>query len=460
MLSPEVGGGARVLRGSCHYTFTVSVRPSIELMWILYQFALSAVSLLAAPFLLIARGRHYLPTLPGRLGLRCPPGAHGALWLHAVSVGEVGVATILARSLPPELPLLVTTVTPTGQARAREALAGRAIVTYLPFDLRWIVEKFLRRFEPRALVLCEGDLWPLALHSAKRRGLPIVVVNGRVSDRGFRRLRRLGRLRAPLLAPVDHFAVQSHEDARRLESLGVEKRRLSETGNLKFEAAPANLDKDLDEQICRAAAGRPILVAGSTMEGEEQAVLEAFAAIGGGERALLILAPRHPERWPQVSALLDGRGLSWAPRSALASARENLAVILLDSLGELAGIYSKATAAFIGGTLVPTGGHNPLEAAIWGVPVAIGPSMENFRDLAAQFDAAEAWERVTDGRSLASAWTHWIDDESAARTVGERGLALLTANRGALQRTLSLLRETLPLEPAAQGAEQSSAGEP
>lgn len=430
-------------------------------MWILYQVALASVLLIAAPYFLLTRGRHYLPTLPGRLGLRYPESGPGGVWLHAVSVGEVGVAAILARALPPEVPLLVTTVTPTGQARARAVLGNRATVAYLPFDLGTIVGRFLRHFQPRAVVLCEGDLWPLVLRAVKQRGLPVVVINGRISDRGFRRLRRLGRLRRALLSPVDHFAVQSRDDARRLQSLGIDERHVSVTGNLKFEAAPTSIDESLKQAVQHLASGRPILVAGSTMEGEEETVLEAYATLGGEARALLVLAPRHPERWPQVSALLRSRGLVWIPRSTLSTITSHpVGVILLDSLGELAGLYELATAAFIGGTLVPTGGHNPLEAATWAIPIAVGPFMDNFRDIAERFDEASAWKRVLDSGELASSWARWIEDPSAAQALGRRGKELLDANRGALQRTLTLLETMLPLDGPPRKAEPSSPGTP
>jgi len=425
-------------------------------MWILYQLALATLFIAAAPFLLLARGRHYLPTLPGRLGLGYPEKEPGAIWLHAVSVGEVGVAAILAKALPPELPLLVTTVTPTGQQRAREALGRRATVAYLPFDLGPIVRHFLRHFQPQALVLCEGDLWPLALRAVKRRNLPIVVVNGRVSDRGFKRLCRLGRLRRPLLGPVDAFGVQSPHDAKRLLALGVEERRVMVTGNLKFEATAVEVRSELRDQLQKLAARRPILVAGSTMAGEEGAVLDAFSTLTSHCNALLVLAPRHPERWPEVAALLRSRGVAWIARSAL-PARSELEVdaVLLDSLGELAGLYSLAGSAFIGGTLVSTGGHNPLEAAIWSVPIAVGPSMENFRDIAARFDDAAAWRRVGSSLELAATWRDWIENPDSARSVGRRGSELLNVNRGALGRTLSLITETLHLEAPIEGGEES-----
>jgi 3-deoxy-D-manno-octulosonic-acid transferase len=422
----------------------------------LYQLVAGAALLAAGPFLLARRGRHYLPTLAGRLGRPpaglAPEAGRGGLWLHAVSVGEVGVAATLAQALPRDLPLVVTTVTPTGQARARavfsglsgvSGLSGRAAVAYLPFDLGFAVGRFFRRFAPRALVLVEGDYWPLVLSEARRRGLPVAVANGRVGDRSFRRMRRLRSLLGPLFAGIGSFGVQTAADRDRLAALGVAPERIAVTGNLKYESAEPEPKPDLEARVRALAAGRPVLVAGSTMPGEEEQVLDAFLAAGAG-RALLVLAPRHPERWEAVAALLRSRGVEAVRRSRLedgaaAAPAGGPAVLLLDSLGELAALYRIAAAAFIGGTLVPTGGHNPLEPARYGVPVAAGPAMHNFRDMAEQFDRAGAWQRVANAGELAATWRGWLDDPAAAGAQGERARRLLEDNRGALDRTLALL---------------------
>jgi 3-deoxy-D-manno-octulosonic-acid transferase len=358
-------------------------------------------------------------------------------------VGEVGVAAALVRELPPEVPLLVTTITPTGQEQARRTFAGRAGVAYLPFDLGFAVRRFFRRHEPRALVLVEGDYWPLVLREARRRGLPIAVVNGRVGDRGFRRMRRLRPLLGPLFAGVGRFGVQSGMDRDRLVALGVDPGRVAVTGNLKYESPEPARKPDLEAALNTLAAGRPVLLAGSTMPKEEEMVLDAFRAAGGGERALLILAPRHPERWNEVDALLHSRGESAVRRTSLVSpwGEGRPSVILLDSLGELAGLYRLAAAAFIGGTLVPTGGHNPLEAARFGVPLAVGPAMHNFREMAEAFDRAIAWRRVGDAVELGAVWREWLDDPETGRATGEKARRLTEASRGALKRTLEMLKE-------------------
>ena len=416
-----------------------------SIFWGLYQLATGAALAVAGPFLLVRRGSHYLPTLPGRLGrAEGPAPPPGALWIHAVSVGEAGVAATLARALPPGIPLLVTTVTPTGQERARAAFAGRAEVAYLPFDLGFAVGRFFRRHQPRALVLVEGDYWPLVLREARRRGLPVAVVNGRVGDRSFGRMLCLRRLLGPLFSAVGRFGVQSAQDRDRLVELGIDPGRVAVTGNLKYESPEPPRKPELEEALRTLAGGRPVLLAGSTMPGEEAMVLDAFRRVGGGERALLVLAPRHPERWNEVDALLRSQGENAVRRSAL-PATGRPAVVLLDSLGELAGLYRLAAAAFIGGTLAPTGGHNPLEAARFGVPLAVGPAMFNFREMAEAFDRAGAWRRVADPGELGQAWKEWMETPERGKEIGERALRLVEENRGALARTVEMLKEILPL---------------
>ncbi len=415
-------------------------------MWLLYQLATALLLVIGAPYFLATRGKHYLETLPGRLGRYRGSVPERPLWIHAVSVGEVGVAATLIEHLPEDLPLVVTTVTPTGQKRAQATLGERAAVAYLPFDLGLPVRRFLRRFRPRALVLTEGDYWPLLLARLKRSGVPTAVVNGRVSDRGLRRMSGLRSLLPMTLGRIDSFSVQTEADRERLEALGVEAGRIAVTGNLKYEVREPERIGELESALATCAGDRPILLAGSTMNGEESAVIDAFEALGGGRRALLLLAPRHPERWDEVERLLRDRGLGIVRRSRLdESSEERLDAVLLDSLGELAGLYRIATAAFVGGTLTGTGGHNPLEPARFGVPVAVGPSMENFRQIAREFDRDRAWARVGDGPDLGESWARWLDDPERARRVGQRGEALVASNRGAAERTVRELEPILEL---------------
>lgn len=421
------------------------------LAWSLYQAIYLMILLPAAPLVALRRGGrglgHYFPTLKGRAGLvPSPPSTVPRLWIHAVSVGEAGVAATLARRLPPDLPLVITTVTPTGQAHAQRLFAAKAfkdrnvVVTYLPFDVKPPVGRFLRRFRPTALILTEGDYWPYTLARVRRAGLPVFVANGRISERAFGRQRRLGAVNRLFYGPVTLFAMQTEQDRARLIELGAVPSRVEVTGNLKFDTDAPDRKPEIEEALRKVAAGRSILIAGSTMEGEEEAVLKAFQNLGEGERALLVLVPRHPERWDSVADLLSTRGLPFVRRSSFPAGleAERPAVVLLDSLGELAALYRIADAAFIGGTLVPTGGHNPLEAAVFATPTVVGPSMFNFQEIAAHFDEDEAWGRAADADALGDIWRRWLDSPSDGRAVGERALSLVEKNRGAAARTTRL----------------------
>jgi len=415
-------------------------------MWILYQTVMALTLAVAGPLMLLRRGRHYWPTLRGRLGSYGAAATAAPLWVHAVSVGETRVAAVLAGELPERWPLMVTTVTPTGQAQAHALCGRRATIAYLPFDLGFAVRRFFDRFRPRALVLIEGDYWPLVLRYARRRAVPVVVVNGRVGDRSFQRLRRLPRIARLLLSPIEKFAMQTTDDRDRLLALGVEPSRIAVTGNLKFDAPVPPPLPAAEAVLLTAANGRPILIAGSTMPGEEEKVLAAFAAAGGGDAGLLVLAPRHPERWSEVAKTVTDAGLSVRRRSeqeTAATAASAPDVMLLDTLGELAALYRIAAGSFVGGTLVPTGGHNPLEPAIHGIAVAAGPAMDNFRHMAAAFDAADAWRRVADVDALGEFFRQAIAGNEQLRACATRGRELVAANRGAVERTLNAVKPVL-----------------
>lgn len=412
-------------------------------MWILYQIGLVLALLASAPYLLLRRGRHYLSTLRGRLARELPAPTPGPLWLHAVSVGEVAIAATVIDRLEDTESLLVTTVTPTGQSRARDELGSRATVGYLPFDLGPPLRRFFDHHRPRALVLIEGELWPLLLRVSQRRGLPVVMVNGRLGDRSYRRMQALRPWLSPLFRPVTRFLVQSELDRDRFVELGVPRSRVVVTGNLKYDSPAPARRPETEDRITSAARDRPILIAGSTMEGEEPAVLEAFRSLGAGQRALLVLAPRHPERFDAVAELVRNQELALVRRSDGGPPGADCDVFLLDSLGDLAAVYRLGLGAFIGGTLVATGGHNPLEAARFAKPIAVGPSMENFREIAARFDQERAWRRVASSAELARVFGNWLDDPVAASALGDRARALFERDRGALERTLEQLRPIL-----------------
>ena len=386
--------------------------------WLLYQAGMLMLLTGVAPVLLLRRGRHYLPTLRGRLGLNPAVAPAPRLWVHAVSVGEVGVAATLIRALPASTELVLTTVTPTGQAVARRSIAADR-VAYLPFDLGFAVRRFLDAYTPSALVLVEGDLWPLLLARVKQRSLPVVVVNGRVSDRGFARLRRLRRWVRPILQPVDLFGVQTEIDRDRLLELGVAADRV--TG-------------DRQPQVREPGAAESRGARGGGARRRRRAPDPGGGIHHGGRgggRARRLRRGRSRARSPGAGSPASrafGRGARpdrGAPveRGSTQPARrsrrrrrraERVDVLLLDTMGELASLYRLATAVFIGGTLVPSGGHNPLEAARFGAPIAAGPSMHNFAEMAARFDARSAWRRVADARELG------IGVESLARRSDRR----------------------------------------
>lgn len=424
-----------------------------------YQPLLGVAMAAAGPVFLARRGDHYRPTLKHRLGFGELPPSPGdrPLWIHAVSVGEVGVAATLAQALPETLPLLITTVTPTGQAQARKvfvnsgAVRQPATVAYLPFDLGYAVERFYRHFNPRGLVLTEGDYWPRVLDAAQRRQLPVAVVNARVGARAFSRQRPFAAIcRSLFYEPVHLFAAQTEDDRDRLLGAGAAAERLHVAGNLKFDSTPPPGKPELEAQLTELAAGRPVLVAGSTMDGEETAVLDAFDGLDAGS-ALLILAPRHPERSADVLRLAQGRRRRSVLRSGLSSAAGSASdvsppdIIVLDTLGELAALYRLASVAFIGGTLVPTGGHNPLEPAHFAKPIVVGPSMDNFRHMAQRFDEAGAWRRAADPKELAAVFAECLRRPQEAEAMGQRAAQLLRDNRGATQRTVELLRPVFGL---------------
>ncbi|MEE2776179.1 MAG: 3-deoxy-D-manno-octulosonic acid transferase [Acidobacteriota bacterium] len=410
--------------------------------WLLYRGLGTLLLIVSAPYFLIRRARHYLTTLGGRLGRYELVEPTERLWIHAVSVGEVGVAGTLIRELPDSIPIVVTTVTATGREVARRTLGDRVDVAVLPFDLAGPLGRFFARFRPRALVLVEGDYWPLMLREARRRGIPVAVVNGRVSDTGFRRLKKIRRWLHLLYGPISSFGVQTDQDRERLVVLGVERGRIEVTGNLKFDSHEPPRLPDLEYALRQLGGDRPILVAGSTMPGEEDMVLDALERVGAPS-ALLVVAPRHPERADEVAALALRRGFRVVRRSELdvPPPREELVnVCLLDTLGELPSLYRVALGVFIGGTLVPTGGHNPLEPARFSVPVVAGPSMYNFDEIGTLLGRHDAWVRATDSGAVATVWRSWIDDPSSASAIGARAKDVLDLNRGATAKSLVLIQ--------------------
>ncbi len=369
----------------------------------------------------------------------------GTLWLHAVSVGELQAAVPLVAALRDRYPgrtLLVTTSTATGRQRARSLFGASATVRYLPYDLPGPVRRFLERARPRLGLILETELWPNLYCACGERSIPLVLASARVSARSVRRYRLLAGLVRATLGRVSLIAAQSEEDAARFIALGASAARTQVVGNLKFDVGPPP-EAEARGQELRVALGttRPVWVAGSTHAGEEELVLDAQRRVRAARPdALLLLAPRHPPRFEAVAALLQRQGVRYVSRRSGAAVAPDAEVLLVDTLGELAVLYAAADVAFVGGSLVPVGGHNLLEPAALAKPVVTGPFTANAAAIASLLASAGALAVVTDAAGLAERVVLELGDPAGRATRGARGLAALAANRGALARLLALLR--------------------
>ena len=440
-------------------------------MYVLYSAALAVALVLAAPFWAYRAMRHgkyragfgeRWGRIPARLGL---PLAGGSIWVHAVSVGEVLAVSGLVQELRarfPERRVLISTITTTGQKLAAERF-GPENVFYFPLDFAFAVRAWLRALRPEMVVLAETEFWPNFLRLAKAGGARIAVVNGRISDRSWPRYRRFRGLMQPVLDNVDLFLAQSEEDRRRLVEIGAAAERVQVSGNLKFDAKPPGsvpLADELRAAMARSGAG-PVLVCGSTVEGEESMLLRAFKAVlERYPRTMMLLAPRHPERFEQVAGLLAASGVRFQRRSQWSAASEVAgSVFLLDSIGELASTYALAQVAFIGGSLVARGGHNVLEPAYYGAAILVGPHTENFRDTISLFRKANALRVVTPDE-LAPAFLQLLEDDRQRQGMGRRATDLLRAQSGATARTLAALDAFLNRQPAAEALRAGDAVSP
>jgi 3-deoxy-D-manno-octulosonic-acid transferase len=416
---------------------------------LLYRLALyAAVPLISCLYLW--RGltqRSHWRGFAGRFGLGSarPP---GGVWLHAVSVGEVQACAPLVRALRaahPQLSLTVTTLTPTGAERARALFGAVADVRYLPFDLRSAVRRFLDRVQPRLAVVLETELWPNLYAECARRGVPLVLANARLSQRSLARYLRLGSLFRDTLAHAAQVVAQAGEDAQRFRALGSDPARTHVAGNIKFDFEPP-VDIAARGARLRAhyAQDRPVWIAGSTHAGgEEDAVLAAHRQLRTKHpRALLVLAPRHPPRFAQVAEALALARITYERRTQGESSGQ-CEVLLLDTLGELLDFYAAADVAFVGGSLVPIGGHNLLEPAALGVPVLTGPYNANSAEIAALLEASGAARQVRDAAGLATGVGTLLADPQLRARMGAAGSAVVAANRGAVQKVLALLEPFL-----------------
>ena len=384
------------------------------------------------------RGRHdagHRRRWRERLGF-FPPLPSGCLWVHAVSLGETRAALPLIRALLeryPDQPLLVTTTTLTGSRQVREALGERVLHVYAPYDLPGAVRRFLRQTRPRLAVIMETELWPNLLRQCAVAGIPTMIANARLSERSARGYARIRRLTASMLRDVTLISAQAEADADRFRALGAP--RVAVTGNLKYDLS---LPDDLPErgwQLRRELLGeeRRVWIAASTHAGEDEPILAALALLRPRwPELLLLLVPRHPERFDGVAALCRQQGCKLVRRSEQRACAPDTAVFLGDTMGELLLFYAAADLAFIGGSLVDTGGHNVLEPALLGLPVLFGPHMFNFTEASQRLLEAEAAWQVTDAAALATAVDRLLADPELRRTIGQRGRAVVERHRGAL----------------------------
>jgi 3-deoxy-D-manno-octulosonic-acid transferase len=422
-------------------------------VYALYSALLFLLLLLSLPYWLLQMARlgKYRAGLAERLGqvperLHRDFSARPVIWVHAVSVGEVLAVSTLLEQLRAEgaSRVVISTTTQTGQRLARQRF-GEENVFYFPIDLPISVGAYLRALKPKVVVLAETEFWPNFLHKAHRSGARVIVVNARISDRSFPGYRRFRHLLRHVLSNVDQFLAQSEEDARRLVEIGAAADRVEVSGNLKFDVAPPRalpFVEELRAQLAAAHAG-PTLVAGSTVDGEEQFVLSAFREVlARNPQARLILAPRHRERFASVAALLAQSGMPFALRSEARIAHSQWRVLLLDSIGELATAYSLADVALVGGSLVPRGGHNILEPAFYGVPIIVGPHTENFRDIIALFRRENAVIECA-ATELTSCLQKLFSEKKLRTELGTRASSVLQAQRGATTRTHDAIRALL-----------------
>ncbi len=420
---------------------------------IVYSTLLVAVLVVGAPYWLLrmATSGRYRAGLAGRLG-RVPVGLRAAaagkrvVWVHAVSVGEVMAATRLIAELREKLPgwvIAVSTTTQTGQLLARERLKDSPVF-YMPLDLAFAVRRYLRVMRPEMVVLMESELWPRLMRECARTGVTMAVVNARVSDRSLPRYLWLKALWRPLLGHVALFLAQSEENAERLRKIGAPAERVRVSGNLKYDVRTVGESAMTALLRGQLPMGAPVVVCGSTLEGEERMLLEAWPAVlKATPGAVMVLAPRHPDRFKVAAALAEATGFALTRATELRERPAPIAagsVFLLDTIGDLASVYSLATVAFVGGSLVASGGHNPLEPAQFGIPVVMGPSFENFREIVEAMRANDAI-RIVGPEELAGVLCSMLQQRTEARTLGDRGRRVFETQAGATRRTVDALVE-------------------
>jgi 3-deoxy-D-manno-octulosonic-acid transferase len=427
-------------------------------MYVFYSLLLACAALLSLPWWAVQMLRlgKYRSGLAERLGLvpaRLNDAQPGSIWVHAVSVGEVLAVSQLINDLErkyPDRQIFISTTTATGQALARQRF-GENRAFFMPLDFGFAVRRYLNALKPQLIVIAETEFWPNLLHLARKRQTSVAIVNARISDRSFPRYKRFKWFFGRVLSEVDLFLAQTAEDAQRLRDIGAPTERVRVSGNLKFDVRP-NTQPELIAGL-RAALGKdsPVIVCGSTAEGEEGPLLEAFKAVQQQfPMAVMVLAPRHPERFEKVAGLISGQGFAlqrrtqWQPPQPIRSG-----IFLLDSVGELAGVYEMADVAFIGGSLAPTGGHNILEPAQYGAAILVGPHTFNFREIVSIFELGGAVKTVT-AEALPAQFISLLEHPEERQRMGRLAKDLFAKHAGATRRTLDALAPLLQRQERAQ----------
>jgi len=429
-------------------------------MYFAYSVLTLVLFLVVSPYFLYQaiRYKKYVGSLRERLGLlpiSFNVDAEQSIWIHAVSVGEALTARALVADLKqryPRLRLYMSTTTMPGQQVAKTTFRNVDGVFFFPFDWAFIVRRTLNLVRPRLFIMMETEIWPNLLRACRRRGVKTILINGRISSRSYPRYRLIRPFFRRVLANVDRFCMQSEEAARRLIDLGADPSRVTVTGSLKFDSlelppvAAHVKPRDRVLRFFRVSSHRTVIVAGSTLRGEEEAVLQAFRRVKRGTpNALAIIAPRHPERFAEVERLSRERGFVTTRRSDLPIDAEPRAdVIVLDTIGELAQLYQLATAVFVGGSLVDQGGHNILEPAVFGKAIMFGPHMQNFKEIADAFIASDAAVQVGSDRELEETMLALVRDPVRRASLGAAARALVEANRGAKDKTMAAIVDLLP----------------
>ncbi len=437
-------------------------------MYSLYSVLVLIVAVLASPWFIYQalRYKKYVGSLGQRLGylpVSFNMDGDESIWIHAVSVGEVLTARPLISELKrryPNLRMFLSTTTMAGQQLARRSVRDVDAVFYFPFDFQFVIRRTLDLVRPKLFIMMETEIWPNLLRECRARGVKTAVVNGRLSARSYPRYRLIRPMMRRVLDHVDRFLVQSEESARRFIDLGADPARVVVTGSMKFDSLEVSSTalqaraRDRVLRYFRIPASRPVIVAGSTMKGEEGAVLKAFRRVRSvTPNTLLVIAPRNPERFAEAEQLARQEGWKVARRSELAiDAEPRVDVVVLDTIGELATIYQIATVVFVGGSLVATGGHNVLEPAVFGKPIVFGPHMQNFAEIAEAFVVNGAGLQLAGEEELEEAFLSLMSDPVRRARLGAAARALVEANRGANEKSVTVLTALLPQEPRAYPA--------